>query len=134
MAEVGRYGGSNTTGHSCLGGWQYGINAYSKNPDAAWKFVQHQLNPASQKTIAIQLSLFATLKSIYTDPDVLAKNPFFSKMQPVFATAQPRPVSPFYPDISNAIQSRIHSALTKASTPTDALSGLQSDLQAIVNK
>src|SRR5207237_4481398 len=80
------YGGSNTTGHSCLGGWQYGINAYSKNPDAAWKFVQHQLNPASQKTIAIQLSLFATLKSIYTDPDVLAKNPFFSKMQPVFAT------------------------------------------------
>ena len=128
------YGGSNTTGHSCLGGWQYGINAYSKNPDASWKFVQHQLNPASQKTIATKLSLFATLKSIYTDPDVLKVAPFFSKMQPVFATAQPRPVSPFYPDISNAIQSRIHSALTKASTPTDALSGLQSDLQAIVNK
>jgi multiple sugar transport system substrate-binding protein len=128
------YGGSNTTGHSSLGGWQYGINAFSKNPDASWKFVQHQLNPASQKAIAIKLSLFATLKSIYTDADVLAKNPFFSKMQPVFATAQPRPVSPFYPDVSNAIQQRIHNALTKQSSPAASLTALATDLQAIVNK
>ncbi len=128
------FGGSNTTGHSCLGGWQYGINAFSKNPDASWKFIQYQLSSPSQKTIAIQLSLTATLKSIYTDPEVLAKNPFFSKLFPVFQTAQPRPVSPFYPDITIAIQQRVHAALIKQSSPADALSGLQSDLQAIVNK
>src|SRR5947209_14442720 len=128
------YGGSNTVGHSNIGGWQYGINAFSKNPDAAWKFVQHQLNPASQKTIAIKLSLFATLKSIYTDSDVLAKNPFFSKMQPVFQTALPRPVSPVYPDITIAIQQRVHAALTKQTSPAAALSALQSDLQTIVSK
>lgn len=128
------YGGSNTVGHSNLGGWNYGINAYSKNTDAAWKFIQFQLSPPSQKTIAIQLSLFATLKSIYTDKDVLAKNPFFGKMGPVFQTALPRPVSPFYPDITNAIQARVHSALVKQSTPVAALSGLQSDLQAIVTR
>ncbi|GAC1468178.1 MAG: ABC transporter substrate-binding protein [Ktedonobacteraceae bacterium] len=128
------FGGSNTTGHSNLGGWNYGINAFSKNPDAAWKFIQHMLSPASQKTIAVDLSLFATLKSIYTDADVLAKNPFFSKMQPVLEGALPRPVSPFYPDISNAIQQRVHNALTKQSSVADALSGLQSDLQAIVSK
>ncbi|HEY6411666.1 MAG TPA: hypothetical protein VIY29_29770, partial [Ktedonobacteraceae bacterium] len=73
-------------------------------------------------------------KSIYTDPDVLAKNPFFSKMGPVFATASPRPVSPFYPDVSNAIQLRIHNALTKQSSPVDALTALAADLQTIVNK
>ena len=128
------YGGTNTVGHSNLGGWQYGINAFSKNPDAAWKFIQHMLSAPSQKTIAIQLSLFATLKSVYTDADVLAKNPFFGKMQPVLQNALPRPVTPFYPDISNAIQQRVHSALTKQSSVTDALSGLQTDLQAIVNK
>src|SRR6266699_1662606 len=128
------YGGSNTTGHSNIGGWQYGINAFSKNPDAAWKFVQFMISPPSQKTIAVKLSLFATLKSIYTDPDVLKVAPFFSKMQPVFQTALPRPVSPFYPDISNAIQLRVHNALTKQTSPTAALSALQSDLQAIVNR
>ncbi len=128
------YGGSNTVGHSNLGGWQYGINSYSKNPDASWKFIQFMLSPASQKVFAIQLSLFATLKSIYTDKDVLAANPFFGKMGPVFQNALPRPVSPFYPDITNAIQARVHSALVKQANPADALSGLQSDLQAIVSK
>jgi ABC-type glycerol-3-phosphate transport system substrate-binding protein len=128
------YGGTNTTGHSSLGGWQYGINAFSKNPDAGWKFIQHQLAEPAQKTLAVKLSLTSTLKSIYTDPDVLKANPFFSKLAPVFLTAQPRPVTPFYPDVSNAIQVRIHNALTKQSSPADALSGLQSDLQAIVNK
>jgi multiple sugar transport system substrate-binding protein len=128
------YGGSNTTGHSSLGGWQYGINAFSKNPDAGWKFVQHQLAEPAQKTIAIKLSLTATLKSIYQDADVLKANPFFAKLAPVFETAQPRPVTPFYPDVSNAIQVRIHNALTGQATPAAALASLESDLQAIVNK
>jgi multiple sugar transport system substrate-binding protein len=128
------YGGSNTTGHSNIGGWQYGINAYSKNPDAAWKFVQFQLSAPSQKTIALQLSLLSTLKSVYTDKDVLAKNPFFSKIGAIVQNALPRPVSPFYPDVTNAIQARVHSALVKQATPAAALSGLQSDLQAIVTR
>jgi multiple sugar transport system substrate-binding protein len=128
------YGGSNTTGHSSLGGWQLGINAYSKNSDAAWKFVQHQLAEPAQKTFAVKLSLTSTLLSIYDDADVLKANPFFAKLKPVFQTAQPRPVTPYYPDVSNAIQVRVHSALTGQSTPSAALAGLQSDLQAIVNK
>ena len=128
------YGGSNTVGHSCLGGWQYGINAFSKNPDAAWKFVQYMLSPDAQKTIAVQLSLFATLKSIYTDPDVLTIAPFFGKMQPVLQNAKPRPVSPFYPDITDAIQRHVHDALIKQTGPQQALRQLQSALQIIVNK
>jgi multiple sugar transport system substrate-binding protein len=128
------YGGSNTVGRSCLGGWQYGINAYSKNPDAAWKFIHYMLSPDAQKTLAVQLSLFSTLKSIYTDPDVLTAVPFFSKMQPVLQNAKPRPVSPFYPDITEAIQRHVHDALIKQTSPQQALRQLQSALQTIVNK
>src|SRR5207248_8144088 len=128
------FGGSNTSGHSSLGGWQYGINAFSKNPDAGWKFIQHQLAEPAQKTIALKLSLTATLKSIYTDADVLKANPFFTKLKPVFDTAQPRPVTPFYSDVSNAIQVRIHNALTGQSSPQAALTALTSDLQAIVSR
>jgi multiple sugar transport system substrate-binding protein len=128
------YGGSNSVGHSNIGGWQYGINAFSKNPDATWKFVQYMISPTPQKTLATQLSLLATLKSIYTDSDVLAKVPFFSKVPAIVQNGLPRPVSPFYPDISDAIQLRVHSALTKQTSPAAALTALQSDLQAIVNK
>jgi multiple sugar transport system substrate-binding protein len=128
------YGGSNTVGRSCLGGWQYGINAYSKNPDAAWKFIHYMLSPDAQKTLAVQLSLFSTLKSIYTDPDVLTAVPFFGKMQAVLQNAKPRPVSPFYPDITEAIQMHVHNALIKQTSPQQALRQLQAALQTIVNK
>lgn len=126
------YGGTNTTPHSAIGGWQLGINAFSKNIDAAWEFVKFMLSPDAQKTSASEASVFATLLSIYDDPAVLSAQPFFKNVKPVFATAVPRPVSPKYPDITTAIQTRIHAALTGQSNVTDALSGLQSDLEAIV--
>jgi multiple sugar transport system substrate-binding protein len=128
------YGGSNTPGHSCLGGWQLGINGFSKNPDAAWKFVQYMLTANSQKTLVLQGSYNPTLKSIYADSDVLKKYPFYSKLLAIVNTGQSRPVSPVYPDISNAIQLRVHNALIKQTSPAAALSALQSDLQAIVNR
>lgn len=128
------YSSGSTVGHSSLGGWQYGINAFSKNPDASWKFVQYMLSPDVQKTLATQLSLFSTLSSIYTDPDVLAKVPFFAKMPSVLQNAKPRPVSPFYPDITDAMQRHIHDALTKQVGAAQALNQLQSELQTIVNK
>ena len=65
---------------------------------------------------------------------MLKANPFFAKLEPVFETAQPRPVTPFYPDVSNAIQVQIHNALTGRTSPSAALAALESDLQAIVNK
>ncbi len=128
------YGGSNTVGHSNIGGWQLGINAFSRQPDAAWTFIKYLLGADAQKYFAINASVLSTLTSVYSDPEVLSKVPFFAKMPAIVKNALPRPVSPAYPDITNAIQQRIHSALTKQSSVTAALSGLQAGLQAIVSR
>jgi multiple sugar transport system substrate-binding protein len=126
------YGGSNTVGHSCVGGWNLAINAFSPNPDASWKFVQYMLSSYAQNEGAIGASWTTTLKSVYTDASVLKAEPLFSKLSPVLQTAQPRPVSPRYPDVSAAIQLYVHQALLKQMSPTAALSTLQSKLQSLV--
>ncbi len=126
------YGAGGSTGHSALGGWQMGINAFSSNVDAAWKFVHYMLQPDAQKAAAIQASLTVTLQSIYDDADVLAKNPFFAKLKPVFQSAEPRPVTPKYPDVSLAIQQSVHDALLKSASPSDAMNQLATKLQSIV--
>ncbi|HET7638469.1 MAG TPA: ABC transporter substrate-binding protein, partial [Ktedonobacteraceae bacterium] len=128
------YGGSNTTGHSCTGGWNMAINAFSKNPDASWSFIQYMLGTYAQKQLAIQGSFTPALQSVYNDPDVQQKQPLFTKLAPILKNALPRPVSPVYPDISNIIQTQVHQALTKQVTPAAALSALQSQLQAAVNR
>jgi multiple sugar transport system substrate-binding protein len=126
------YGGSGTVGHSAIGGWNLAINAFSKNTDASWEFIKFMLQPEAQKKLAINASLTGTLQSIYTDSDVLAKQPFFKKLGPILKNALPRPVSPKYSDVSNVIQLHIYQALKKQVSPSNALSQLEKDLQKIV--
>jgi len=128
------FDGKNTIGHAVIGGWQLGINAFSlpHKVDAAWKFIHYMLGQEVQKALARDASIAATLKSVYTDHEVLAKNPLFKVLGEVLQTALPRPVTPNYADLSTAIQLRVHQALTKQSKPAEALAVLQSDLQTIV--
>jgi multiple sugar transport system substrate-binding protein len=128
------YGGSSTTGHSCTGGWNMAINAFSKNPDAAWTFMHYVLGATAQKTLAIKGSYTPALQSVYDDADVQKAQPLFTKLAPILKNALPRPVSPVYTDLSNIIQTHVHQALTKQVAPAAALSALQSELQALVNK
>lgn len=125
-------GGSGSVGHSCVGGWNLAVNAFTPDVDAAWSFIHYMLGESAQKTIALQASLTPTLKSIYTDADVLAKQPLFKKLAPILQNSQPRPVSAKYPDVSNAIQLHLHQALLKQSSPSDALNALASDLKTLV--
>ena len=125
-------GGSATTGHSCTGGWNLAINAFSKNPDASWKFMQYMLGPAAQKQAAIGASWTPALQSVYDDPEVLSKQPLFTKLKPILQNALPRPVSAQYPDVTNAIQQYVHQALLKQMSPSDALNALATKLQSLV--
>jgi trehalose/maltose transport system substrate-binding protein len=128
------YGGSGTVGHSTVGGWNMAINAFSKNPDAAWSFIKYMLGPDAQKVLAIKGSFTPALQSVYSDSEVQQKQPLFTKLQPILQNSLPRPVSPVYPDLSNIIQNHVHQALTKQATPAAALSALQTELQALVSK
>ena len=122
-----------TTGHSCIGGWNLAINAVSKHVDASWKFIQYMLGPYAQKQMAIQASFTPALQSVYYDPEVQQKEPLFTKLFPILQTALPRPVSPMYPQLSKMIQSHVHQALLKLVSPQAALNALQSDLQALIS-
>jgi multiple sugar transport system substrate-binding protein len=127
------YGGSNATGHSCTGGWNLAINAYSPNADAAWEFMHYLLGSDAQTKIATDASLTGTLQSVYDDAAVIARQPLFSRLKPILQTALPRPVSPRYPDVSNTIQAHVYAALKKQVAVSDALSALASDLQKLVS-
>lgn len=128
------YGGSGTVGHSTVGGWNMAINAFSKNPDASWSFIKYMLGADAQKQLAIKGSFTPSLQSVYSDAAVQTAQPLFTKLQPILQNSLPRPVSPVYPDLSNIIQNHVHQALTKQASPADALSALQTELQALVSK
>jgi multiple sugar transport system substrate-binding protein len=95
-----------------LGGWLYGISAYSKHPEEAWTFISFMTSPEMQKHFAINASLAPARKALFSDPEVLKANPQFREQFTVFQTAIPRPRTPVYPAVSNILQRYFSRALS----------------------
>ncbi len=90
--------------YSTLGGWQVGISRYSQHKDAAWTFVKFLTSARIQKILALKAGRAPTRKALYKDPDILKSYPYFARLNDVFQTAYPRPVTPLYPAVSNVLQ------------------------------
>jgi multiple sugar transport system substrate-binding protein len=98
--------------HATLGGWQLGISRYSKNKEAAWRFVQFLTSEKIQKHLALKSGLAPTRKVLYEDREIIRAYPQFSDMKDVFLTAFPRPRTPLYPAASNVLQHYFHKAIS----------------------
>ena len=100
---------------STLGGWQVGISSYSKNREAAWKFVTFLSGERGQKMLALKAGRAPTRKALYNDEEILKAYPHFSEMKDVFLTAYPRPGTPLYPSVSNVLQRYFSKAISDPS-------------------
>ena len=66
VTTLPRFSGGRST--SALGGWLYGISAYSKHPDEAWAFIEFMTSPEIQKHFAISASLAPSRLAQYGRP------------------------------------------------------------------
>lgn len=89
---------------STLGGWMVGVSAFSERQDAAWTFAEFLTSPEIQKLLAVEGGLAPTRTALYEDPEVLSAQPQLERMRDVFRAATPRPRTPLYPAVSNALQ------------------------------
>lgn len=96
---------------ACLGGYQYGINANSKNREAAVEFLTWMSSPETQIWFGLNMGLAPTRAAAFADPKLAAGQPFMATLKDVFIGATPRPITPKYPQVSLALQSGISRAL-----------------------
>jgi multiple sugar transport system substrate-binding protein len=118
---------------SVLGGYNLGISTDSKNPGAALSFINFATGPAAQKKFFIKSSLPAVLTQTYKDPAVIKAQPFAPKLLTAVQHGIPRPVSPVYPQISQAIYKNVYSALSNGTSPQSALQSAQSQITAALH-
>jgi multiple sugar transport system substrate-binding protein len=96
---------------ACLGGWNLGISVYSEHPDEAFKFIAFLTSAEQQAYKAIGSGQNPTRASVFEVEEVIEANPFWEDFLPVLIGADPRPVHPSYPEISDVIQKEVHAAL-----------------------
>ena len=120
---------------STLGGWNFLINAASDMQDEAWEFVRWMTAPEQLKTNAIEGSRLPVRRSLYEDQEVLEKVPVARLgKEAIIDNATPRPVSPYYSDISLELAEQFNAALGGEVSPEQAAKTLQNNLQSIVEE
>lgn len=108
--DVAPIPGPDGAGTSTLGGYNNAINVYSENKATAAAFLEFIISEDVQMSFAEQ-SFPPVLSSIYDDEALQEELPYMEALKAALDNAEPRPVTPFYPDVSKAIQDNTFAAL-----------------------
>jgi len=119
---------------STLGGWQWAVNANTKNPKAAIELIKILTDTDSQKMSLKLMGFSPTRPALYDDPEVLALAPHLAQFKSIFATAIARPASQTkgqYSRVSNAIFNTAFSVLRGNEDGKTAVADLEKRLERI---
>jgi multiple sugar transport system substrate-binding protein len=104
------------------GGLGLSISAFSDKQDLAVQAVRCLASAQSQTEFMKTAGNPAALAAVFDDPEIRKLFPMADEIRAGMDAATPRPVSPYYGDVTGAIQSGFHppGALSEQSTPQRA--------------
>jgi multiple sugar transport system substrate-binding protein len=98
----------NQPSHVTLGGINLGIGSFGKHRDLAFEAALCLRQPANQIPASLKGGLLPTTASLYDNADLKKAFPFTDILKAEISDGVARPVTPFYSDISQAIQRSLH--------------------------
>jgi multiple sugar transport system substrate-binding protein len=116
-----------------LGGHNSVISVYTKNPGLSLKLADFIGSPEWQKVSLLKYTNAAVTTDTYSDPDVKKAVPYSAELLQALSQAKARPVSPVYPQISQAIYKNVNNALAGRVSPQDALKKADSQITSALS-
>jgi multiple sugar transport system substrate-binding protein len=111
-----------------LGGNGPVLSAYSKNPKGGLLFIDHLTSPETLERNMAKFSLPSVLNATYDAASVKQAVPYAAELKQAIETAKARPVSPVYPQISQAVNKNVNAALAGQMSPKQALKQGQAEI------
>jgi trehalose/maltose transport system substrate-binding protein len=115
-------------GVGVLGGTQLAINAYTDNPGASLAVLNYFTSEVGQRFIG-ESSTPPVTTAAYQDPAVRKALGLPDEIEKAIGAAKPRPVSPVYPQISQAIYNNVNEALAGRIGTDAAVKAMSSQIQ-----
>lgn len=130
--EIAPLPGLNGTGVSTLGGYNLAISQFSDAKKSAKEFLQFMVTKKVQRMELTEMAHAPVLASLYDDPKLVEQFAYLQTLKKSIATAEPRPVTPYYNEISLAIQKHAYAALQGEKSVDQAITDLEAELKRIV--
>src|SRR5918997_2092248 len=110
------------------------LSTSSTDPDAAWKFIQFLTAPEQQKLRAVEGSYLPTRIALYDDPEIQEKVPVVPLAKVALQHTRPRPVSPYYSDMSLEMAEQFNASLSGDISPEEAARTLKEQLESFIRQ
>ncbi len=133
---VGKFGvvplpGPAGPGSSALVGGDLAISAFSRHQRTALAFIQFLTSLATQRQILVSGSLPPVWTRLYGDPALIKRFPYLPVLKRAILSAEPRPKSTSYNQLSLAIASSVYQALTLRKPVNQTITSLSAQLNNI---
>ncbi|PKL43164.1 MAG: transcriptional antiterminator [Candidatus Riflebacteria bacterium HGW-Riflebacteria-1] len=115
-------------GASTLGGWHIVMSRFSDMKPEAAALIKYLTSTVVQKQLSLKLGWNPGRTDVYDDADVLAANPALKDLRQVFNNAVPRPIIPYYSNVSQILQKHISATLANRATPEESLQRAQTEV------
>jgi multiple sugar transport system substrate-binding protein len=122
--------GVNGPGASSLGGHNAAISVYSKHKATALDFVKYLMSADRQKFNLTQGSLAPVRADLYNDPALVKKFAYLPTLLTSIQNAVPRPVTPFYPAVTKAVQDNAYAAIKGRKSVKDSVKSMSDAIKS----
>ncbi|HBB34980.1 MAG TPA: ABC transporter substrate-binding protein [Cyanobacteria bacterium UBA8803] len=119
---------------ACQGGWGLGIAKSSKHPEAAWRVIEFFSSAETQKKYSLANGYAPSRKSLYNDPELVAKYNHFPQLLEVIENSVLRPPIAQYAQASDILQRYLSAALTARMTPQQAMKAAANETRLLLPK
>ncbi len=123
---------ANFSSGACLGGWGFGISKSSPHPEAAWKVIEYFNDINVQRQLLLDTGFVPARRSLFTDPELVAKYPHYPRLLNVVENAVLRPPIPQYAQASDILQRYLSAALTGSKTPEAAMKAAAGETRTLL--
>jgi multiple sugar transport system substrate-binding protein len=122
-------------GPGCLGDWNLGVSKFSTKQKEALEAVKILTGQDMQRQRFLEGGFLPARPAVFDDPEIQKKYPYAKSAQASFEALKPRPVTPFYPQMSaDAIQPAFGQAMAQQIKPEQAIKQMADKMRAIMKK
>jgi hypothetical protein len=104
----------------------------ASHADVAAKLLRYLVSPAAQRRMAIELGYKPAYRDLYRDPELLAVQPWLTELYPVYESARPRLLSPYYLMVSQVLQPALSAVIVGRTSASEALEASQRQIDEIL--
>ncbi|WP_039932199.1 ABC transporter substrate-binding protein [Streptomyces viridochromogenes] len=123
--------GPDGPGKSVLGGSNLAVSTHTRHPDSAARLLAYLTGENVQRQVLTRGALPPVRADLYQDPALIRRFPYLPTLRESVLSAEPRPKSPRYDQVSLVVQAVVHDAMAGHETPSAAVRRLARELAAV---